>query len=137
MSDDRDVFTVLQGILSGMLGLSPAEITPGSTLIGDLGAESLDLLDFTFQIEETFGVKIDPNEFSRAAGDGASLPVLAEDGRTFTDEGLAMLRRMMPEVPAERFTPGLDRTGLPRLLTVEVFVNLVRRKLADKEADHA
>jgi len=129
MADRNEIFETLRSALATMLGLDPAEITMQSSLIEDLGAESLDLLDLTFQIEEAFDVKIDPNEFSRAAAAGLSESELFEaDGRTFTPQGLEALRRRMPEIGADKFVLGLDRTRLPRLLTVETFVNLVQRK---------
>jgi acyl carrier protein len=131
---DRDqIFVKLRDIMVSMLGLAPEEVRPESSLIEDLGAESLDLLDFTFKIEETFGVTIDPNEFSRsAAGKVADRELFEDDGRTFTATGLATLKGLLPEVPPERFPPVLDRTRLPRLLTMDVFVSLVARKLAAK-----
>ena len=132
MADKTKIFETLREALAEMLGIDVDEINIKSSLIEDLGAESLDLLDLTFQIEENFDVKIDPNEFSRAAASGLSEEELYEDdGRTFTPKGLEALKKLMPEVPDHKFIEGLDRTKLPRLLTVETFVNLVVSKLQD------
>ena len=132
MADKREIFATLQEALAEMLGIDTDDIKINSSLIEDLGAESLDLLDLTFQIEENFDVKIDPNEFSKAAASGLSEEELYEDdSRTFTSKGIEALKKLMPEVPAEKFVEGLDRTKLPRLLTVETFVNLVLRKKQD------
>ncbi len=132
MADKNEIFTTLQEALAEMLGLEADEITLQSSLIEDLGAESLDLLDLTFQIEENFDVKIDPNEFSKSAAAGITEEELFEDdGRTFTPKGIEALKKLMPEIPADKFIEGLDRTRLPRLLTVETFVNLVERKMQE------
>lgn len=129
-----EVFAPLRDMLCEMLGLDADEVTEESTLIGDLGAESLDLLDLSFQIEERFGIAIDPNEFSAKARDMADDEIFEEDGRSFNARGLEILKAEMPEVPAEAFAPGLTRARLPRILTVGVFVSLILKKKAEAEA---
>src|SRR5438132_13922490 len=42
---------------------SPEEVTLQSRLIADLGADSLDFVDFQFQIEKRFGVQFAPGDF--------------------------------------------------------------------------
>jgi hypothetical protein len=46
-----------------------------------------------------------------------------------TDEALAELRALLPEVDPNKFKPGLRKTDLPSLLTVSFFVHLIYRKL--------
>jgi hypothetical protein len=48
-----------------------------------------------------------------------------------TEEALAELRRLLPEVPAEKLQPPLPRVALPGVLNVAVFVHLIGRKLAE------
>jgi hypothetical protein len=54
-----------------------------------------------------------------------------------TDAALAELRWALPEIDAAKLASGLKKAELPSLLTVEVFVHLIQRKLAEKEAAHA
>lgn len=130
MTED-EVFRQLLPHVREVTGAPEARIHMDSTLMDDLGAESLDLLDFVFLIEETFGVTIAADEFERQAR--ARMPglVYERDG-LLTVEGAAELRQAMPEVPPQRIQPGLPKAAVPRLLTVAVFVHLIQRKLAER-----
>ena len=44
------------------LALDDDEVTPDSTLMDDLGAESIDLLDILFRIQKSTGVKIEASD---------------------------------------------------------------------------
>src|SRR5262245_37199327 len=45
-------------IIVESLGVDEASVTPEATLIGDLGAESIDFLDLSFKCQQTFGVDL-------------------------------------------------------------------------------
>ena len=49
-----------------------------------------------------------------------------------TEAALAELRRLMPEVPAEKLQPPLPKVALSEVLNVAVFVHLIERKLAEE-----
>ena len=106
------------------------EIDPGKSLIGDYGLDSLDLLDFSFNIEEIFNVKIGKDELS---GRGRSTlkkeEMLDENGCT-SEKALEELRRNVPEIPPEKFRYGMKQGDIPRLLNVAVFTRFVYDKLA-------
>ena len=103
-----------------------------SGLVEDLGAESLDLLDLGFLIEETFGVTLAPDEFERRISARIPGGVYQRNGY-LTEEALEELKWALPEVPAEKLKPPLAKVALPGLLSVAVFVHLVQRKLAEAE----
>jgi acyl carrier protein len=46
------------------LGVEEDEATPAATLMDELGAESIDLLDILFRIERSIGVKIQAADLS-------------------------------------------------------------------------
>ncbi len=54
-----DVDSAVREAVVGALALEAEEVIPESTLMDDLGAESLDLLDILFRIEKSTGVKIE------------------------------------------------------------------------------
>jgi acyl carrier protein len=62
----------LVSIISYALRLSPDKIRPESRLFNDLKAESLDILDVRFSIEQRFGLKIADHEFAEIIGKGLS-----------------------------------------------------------------
>jgi len=132
MNDDvtRRVATCVAKVLA----LDAAALRPESRLMQDLGAESLDLLDLCFLIEERFHITIAPNEFEKQSRAHIPGGVYERDG-LLTDQALAELRPALPEVDPRKLAPGLRKTELPSLLTVSVFVHLIQRKLAElKEA---
>src|SRR4030095_14636378 len=45
-------------IIVESLGVDEASVVPEATLIGDLGAESIDFLDLSFKCQQTFGVDL-------------------------------------------------------------------------------
>jgi len=117
------VWSKVQDAFAAALGLEEDEIELESKLIEDLGAESLDFLDIVYRLERAFDIKIPRGgiEGSAQAEAGGTYEV---DG-ILTDEGIKALRQLMPEVPAEEFTPGLRVTEVPELFRVATFYNLV------------
>lgn len=133
MLTEQDVFAQLCPHIAEVTGVREKDITMDSRLVDDLGAESIDLLDLTFLIEQEFGVAINPNEFEHAARDRIADGVTERDG-VLTEAALAALRQDLPEVDQSRLVSGLRKADIPRLLTVAVFVHLIQRK---KESAHA
>lgn len=133
---EQEVFQQLVPLVREVTGAREDQIAMQSGLVEDLGAESLDLLDLSFLIEEKFGVSLEANEFERQAK--ARLPGgVYEQNGLLTEAALAELRKALPEVPPERLQPPLAKVGLPAVLNVAVFVHLVERKLAEKEGREA
>ena len=129
---ETEIFEQLKPLLVEVLGVSPDEIEPTSVLVADLGAESIDLLDLSFRIEERFQVTIEANEIEREAKKRLPGGVYEKEGY-LTEEAIAEIRKAVPELPRDRLVKGLRKTDLPSLLTVGFFVHLVARKLAAKE----
>ncbi len=72
--------------LAIVLSLPSESIGPESRILNDLNAESLDLLDLCFRLEEVFQVKVGQEDLAREFGQGVTP---AEFGERFTVEGLA------------------------------------------------
>ena len=58
----------VRDLLAAVLALPAESIRPESRIILDLNAESLDVLDLRFRIEEEFAVRIEPEQLARAFG---------------------------------------------------------------------
>ncbi len=128
MMTETEILEKLKPLLEEVLGVRPAEIHPHSELVAHLGAESIDLLDLTFRIEEAFKVRIEANELERQAINQLPGGVFEKDGQ-LTEEALAELRRAAPELNPAKLVTGLRKADLPALLTVGFFVSLIQRKL--------
>ena len=133
---EQEIFEKLLLAVQEVTGARADQITMESCLMEDLGAESIDLLDFTFLIEEQFGVTIGSDEFEQRAGENIDSESYERNGY-LTDEALAELRKALPEVPAEKLKPGLKKIELPSVLNVAVFVHVIERKLAGAKEEAA
>ncbi len=56
-----EVEKALTEILIDALDLDESKVVPGASLVHDLGAESIDMLDIGFRVQQTFGVEL-PNK---------------------------------------------------------------------------
>jgi acyl carrier protein len=128
---EPEILERLKPLLIEVLGVTQDKILLNSVLVADLGAESIDLLDLSFRIEETFNVCIEGNEIEREASKRLPGGVYEKDGR-LTAEALAEIRKVLPELDRGRLVSGLRKMDLPPLLTVEFFVKLIARKLTEK-----
>ena len=133
MKDEASIFETLRPFVAEVTGVPADEIRLDSVLMQELGAESLDLLDLCFLIEERFAIRIEADEFERQARQRMGDVPYDTDG-ILTAAALAELHRALPEVDPSRLVPGLHKMSLASLLTVGVFVHLVQRKLTEKEA---
>lgn len=99
-----------------------------SSLMKDLGAESIDFLDIMFRLEKEFEIKIPQREIERQARGGITDAEFEIDGVLQT-KGMERLRVLIPEIPAHEWREGLALRELPALFTVAVFCGMVQRKL--------
>lgn len=125
------IFEKLKLLIVEILGVAPEQVRMDSVLVADLGAESIDLLDISFQIEARFGVTIEANEMEREAKTRLAGGAYEKDG-LLTEEALAEIRKSATGLDPAKLQPGLRKLDLPALLTVAFFVHLIARKLAAK-----
>jgi acyl carrier protein len=134
--NEQEVFEKLLPLIREVTGARENQIRMESGLMEDLGAESLDLLDLSFLIEETFGVTIAADEFERRATSHLSTDIYEQNGY-LTDAAIIELRKALPEIPPEKLQPGLPKVAIPRVLNVAVFVHLIQLKLAENKEEAA
>jgi acyl carrier protein len=118
------VFHGVRECLADVLDIAPDAIKMDQTLLDELGVDSLDLLDLTFRLERKFKIRISLKEIGRATQARLGDVPLEIDG-VYTPEGLAELRRAMPEVPPSELAEGLTPELLPRRFRVATMVGLV------------
>lgn len=128
-----EVYPKVREIIADVLVIDEEEISLNSSLIEDLGAESIDFLDLVFQLEKEFKIKIPRGQLEKnARGD------LAEDefekGGILTTSGSQALKNYLSEVPADRFKENMKVNEIPVLFTVETFCKLVISAIAQQQA---
>jgi len=126
MSRD-DIFAQVQEVLVDALAVDDDEVSLESTLMGDLGAESIDFLDIVFRLEKAFGIKI-PREELFPAESLMNDAELVHNGK-LTDKGLTMLREKMSHTDLTKFEKDPDINKMADLFTVNAIVNYIDNKL--------
>src|SRR4051812_19050720 len=118
MAISQEVRAGVTKVLVQALGFDEDEITPSATLLGDLGAESIDFLDIVFRLEREFAVKIPRGELfiePLLLGDAEYI----RDGRV-TEEGLVELRSRMPYADLTGLELGRHLGAITDLFTVDL-----------------
>ena len=54
----EEIAEKIEEILVDALGVDEDEVTEEATLMGDLGAESIDFLEIVFHLEKAFDIKV-------------------------------------------------------------------------------
>ena len=122
-----EIFEKVQATLVEALGVDEDEVTPEATLVGDLGAESIDFLDIVFRLEKNFNVKIPRGELfpeNLASADSS----FVQNGRV-TDAGIAELRQRMPHADVDRLAADPRVENIQDLFTVGMIVKFLQAKL--------
>lgn len=57
----------LRDLIAYQLGVSSEAVTNGSHLVNDLGADSLDIVQISIEIEDEFDIECDENEIEKGA----------------------------------------------------------------------
>jgi acyl carrier protein len=129
------LFPKVAETMADALGCEVTEVKPDSSLINDLGAESIDFLDIVFRLERAFKVKIPRGKIIEDARGPLSESEF-ESGGVVTPAGVARLKSFLSEVPPDRFPATLKVAEIPKLFTVETFCKMVLRqqKAAPKPA---
>src|SRR6202171_4436220 len=110
MPTQDEIFSKVSATLVEALNVDEEDVTPTSTLQGDLGAESIDFLDIVFRLEREFGIKIPRGElFPESIFQGD--PEFVTNGRV-TEKGLAELHARMPFADLSKFEKNPELAGI-------------------------
>jgi len=125
MPIDEEVFGKVQEALVDALGVDDDEVTHEATLVGDLGAESIDFLDIVFKLEQAFGITFDRTELFPE--DILTNAEFIEDGKV-TADGLAKLKERMPFADLAKFESNPLVADFGNMLTVKDLCSYVASK---------
>ena len=73
-------FEKLQAIIADVLNVSPETITPDTTFVDDLGADSLDLFELVMALEDEYNIEIPAEELTELATVGDVIEYLRGRG---------------------------------------------------------
>ena len=123
----EEILKEVQEVLVDALGVDDDEVTTEATLMGDLGAESIDFLDIVFRLEKAFGIKI-PREELFPIENLLNNPEFGNNGK-LTAAGLTEMRKKMPHTDLAGIENDPDINKLGNLFTVNSIVNYVETKI--------
>ncbi len=126
MASSEEIFEKVQAALVDALGVDDDEVTPEATMVGDLGAESIDFLDIVFKLEKTFGINIPREELF--PDDILTNAKFVEDGKV-TSDGISELKKRLPWADLEKFETNPRVQDFGNLLTVKDLCSYVATKL--------
>ena len=126
MPTKEEIFDKVKDALIEALGLDDDEVAPEATLVGDLGAESIDFLDIVFRLEKGFDIKIPRGELFPE--DVLTNAEYVSDGRV-SEAGLAELRARMPFANLDEFAANPIVQDFGNLLTVADMCRFIETKV--------
>jgi acyl carrier protein len=126
MPSSEEIFEKVQAALVDALGVEDDEVTPEATMVGDLGAESIDFLDIVFKLEKAFGINIPREELF--PDDILTNAAYVKDGKV-TDQGISELKSRLPWADLSKFEQNPRVQDFGNLLTVNDLCRYVQSKL--------
>jgi acyl carrier protein len=126
MTSKDEVFAKIQTALVDALGVDEEEVTPEATLVGDLGAESIDFLDIVFRLEKAFGIEIPRADLFPE--DILTNAEYVKDGKV-TPTGVSELKKRMPFADLSKFESNPLVQEFGNLLTVSDMCRYVCSKI--------
>ena len=120
-----DVDSAVKEAVVEALALDDDEVTPEATLMDDLGAESIDLLDILFRIEKSTGVKIQASDLGDYIQGGIPDDEFSDENEVITAKGAEQLKTVMPQIDPDELDGKLKAEEVIILFTVQNLVDMV------------
>ena len=126
MQEKDEILKNVKSIISQALKVDESKVTPGASLIKDLGAESIDFLDIVFRLEKTFKIKIPKGELfpEKILTDAR----FVKNGQV-TTAGIEELKSKMPNLNWTEFAKNPQVSSLGNLFSVGMIVDYLSGKL--------
>jgi len=121
-----DVDSAVKEAVVEALALDDDEVTPESTLMDDLGAESIDLLDILFRIEKSTGVKIEASDLGDYIQGGIPDDEFSDENQVISAKGAEQLHKVMPQADPSEIEGKLNADEVMTLFTVQNLVDMVK-----------
>ncbi len=126
MPTKEEIFEKIQLALVDALGVDDEDVVSDATLVGDLGAESIDFLDIVFRLEKTFDIKIPRGELFPE--DILTDSTYVQDGRV-TADGVEELKKRMPFTNLDAFAEKPVVQDFGNVLTVADMCGFIETKV--------
>lgn len=123
---EDQIFQKVAETLSGALGIEKNDIRPDSSLVRDLGAESIDFIDVIFRLEKAFDIKIPSGDLF--PGHILNDERFVQAGKV-TPAGIAELKSKVPYMDIDSFSKDPQVSRLSDFFTVQMIMNYMQDRL--------
>ncbi|MCM1971856.1 MULTISPECIES: acyl carrier protein [Streptomyces] len=123
-----DYLPAVQAAIADALGIDEAEAVPDATLLGALGAESIDLLDILFRLERATKVKITVADIANLLQGGIPDEEFGDENEVVNDTGLTHLEKVLPQFDRNQLAEPLTAEGVLGLFTVQNLTDLLTER---------
>jgi acyl carrier protein len=127
-----EIQSAVQDAIVGALGVDEDEVTADATLLGDLGAESIDLLDILFRLERKLGIKIQASDLGAYVQGGIPDDEFGDENGIVSAKGLTQLKKVMPQINTDALAGKLEAGKVMSLFTVQNLTDMVAERAATK-----
>jgi len=125
---ESELHEAVRAAVVAALGVSEDEASDDATLMDDLGAESIDLLDILFRIERTTGVKIQASDLGDYIQGGIPDDEFSDGNEMITEKGLEHLKTVMPQLDTGALAGNLNANDVIKHFTVANLGDMVARR---------
>ena len=126
MPSHEEIYAKVKYELIEALAVDDDEVEPEATLVGKLGAESIDFLDIIHRLEKTFAIEI--NQAELFPQDILTSAEYVQEG-VVTPAGLEELKKRMPFVDLTKFEASPKVQDFGNLLTVNDLCRYIESKV--------
>lgn len=128
----EEIYEAVQQAIVDALGVDEDEVTPEATLLGELGAESIDLLDILFRLERKLGVKIQASDLAAYVQGGIPDDEFGDENEIITPKGLEQLKKAMPQINTDELAGTLKADQVMSLFTVQNLADMVAQRVGEQ-----
>ncbi len=121
ISEQKVIEEVTKAISEG-LDIAPGRVLLESSLIKDLGAESLDFLDMNYRLEQAFGIKMARHSVLEHMEEMFGEETAIDSNGKLTEKAVRVLGLRFNN-PSGQLEAGMDMDELPSMVTVRSVVD--------------
>jgi len=127
--NQNDIYEALKSSLVDALGIEEEDITPEATLLGNLGTESIDLLDILYKMDRRLGIKIHVSDIATYIQGDIPDEEFADEKEIISSAGLIQLKKVLPQINADELAGQLDANHILDLFTVQNLIDMYEERV--------
>lgn len=127
---DQETYDAVKSAVIEALGVGEDEVQPDTTLMDELGAESIDLLDILFRIERKTGTKIKAADVAAYVQGDIPEGEFGDENGIVTEAAIAQIKRIMPQLDDSQLRGQLEAQKVMTLFTVQNLADMVTARAA-------